>query len=175
MNRRRSPTALEVATRIARQREEASRAPALPKYGQIKPAGGLAFRLLKCNLCDSVWPTERDEAHGGSRLDGEPCAYRWPDGRVCMGYVHPLGYEPEREWQSEEPPRRTRPVGAWQEGDGWWRTVLGVAGDCRDLGAVRKAYRALVLKLHPDAGGSHEAMVALNEAYAAALAELGQP
>lgn len=174
MTHRRAPTALEIAVANARTREASARLPAVPKYG-MRARGGIEVRILKCDICDAVWPTERDEAHGGSRLDGEPCAYRWPDGRVCMGHVRPLGYVPPQGWDAEEAPRRSRAVGAWAEGDGRWRKVLGVDASCRSLAAVRKAYRARAVKVHPDAGGSHAEMVALNEAYADALAELGQP
>lgn len=135
----------------------------------LQQRGGLAFRLLQCDSCGSVWPTERDEAHGGARLDGEPCAYRWAGGRVCAGRVYPFGHQPrEREGEPRRPGVRAAYSGRWCD-------VLGLARGTTDLRAVRQAYRSLAKERHPDAGGTHEAMSELNDAYRLALSELAQP
>lgn len=133
---------------------------------------GLRVRLLICNRCSSVWPTERDPAHGGSRQDGEPCAYRWADGRVCMGTVHPEARQRSHRQRAfddfwPEPPERAAYSGGWCK-------VLGLDWGTTDLAKVRRAYRELALKRHPDRGGSEADMKELNLAYAQALAELGQ-
>ncbi len=52
-----------------------------------------------------------------------------------------------------------------------WREVLGVSGDA-SRETIIEAYREKAKTLHPDTGGSHEAMAQLNAARAAALAEL---
>lgn len=160
MSRRREPTPTEFAVRVARQREADSRA--------LPPRHGIAFRLLICNRCRAVWPTERDPTHGGSRLDGEPCAYRWGDA-VCDGTVGPLHGRRAADAWSYEPEARAAYSGSWCE-------VLGVPWGTTDLALVRTRYRSLSKERHPDAPrGSHAAMLALNLAYQKALAELGQP
>lgn len=132
---------------------------------------GLGLRLLICDTCASCWPTERDEAHGGSRQDGEWCAYRWPNGKVCMGRVWPGGAPGRRHaqdpFQWEAPPAQRAAYA------GQWCAILDLPWGTTDLAVVRKRYRALALKRHPDQGGTEEAMKELNEAYRAALAELG--
>lgn len=133
---------------------------------ETRQRGGVQVRLLICDLCRSVWPTERDEAHGGSRSDGEPCAYRFPGGRVCRGTVHPMtgrwGYVRPKAFE-------------WVEARRAWETVLDLPVGTRDLAVVRKRYRELAKVHHPDAGGDHAKMVELNDAYLQALSELGQP
>lgn len=141
-----------------------------PRPVSLDVRTGLKLRLLICTTCRAVWPTERDERHGGSRQDGEPCAYVWRDtGKVCGGVVHPIGVQPaESERRPFAPPLRVY--------SGRWCEPLGVPAGTTDLAAVRKAYRAAAKRAHPDAaGGSHQAMLKLNEAYRQALAELGQP
>lgn len=138
----------------------------------VKQRGGIAFRLLTCDTCRACWPTERDERHGGSRQDGEPCAYRWPTGKVCKGTVHPMGWVHP---PAEDEPWAPRPAAQRRAYTGNWCAALGLKPGTLDLALVRKAYRRLAKLAHPDAGGSHAAMVALNEAYRQALAELGQP
>lgn len=134
---------------------------------ETRQRGGVALRLLICDLCRAVWPTERDEAHGGSRSDGEPCAYRFPGGKICRGTVHPM----TGRW-SYTPPRKPF---EWVEARRAWETVLGLPTGTRDLAVVRKRYRELAKTHHPDAGGDHMKMVELNDAYLQALSELGQP
>lgn len=57
---------------------------------------------------------------------------------------------------------------------GDWRQVLGFAPGTRPMrGQIEDAYRARVHTAHPDTGGSHDLMVALNDARAAALREIG--
>ncbi|HZZ54786.1 MAG TPA: J domain-containing protein [Trebonia sp.] len=140
---------------------------------ELRKSSGLAFRLLICDRCRAVWPTERDDAHGGSRSDGEPCAYAYA-GSTCKGRVWPLnGVFPD---QGQERPRpRPRAPGEWQVGDNRWRAALGLAPGERDLGKVRRRYRELAKQHHPDHGGDAAKMAAINEAYTDALAELGQP
>ena len=165
---RRHPTPLEVATRMAQQREQADAARAragLP--AESPPPAGMAVRLLLCDRCHAVWPTERDDSHGGARLDGEPCAYVW-EGQVCDGRVGPMfGQRPRDAW---EPPRP-----AQAPYSGLWCETLGLPRGCVDIALVRRTYRRLCKLRHPDAGGSHALMVALNLAYTLALSELGQP
>ena len=166
--------ATDFATHVARQREaaDARRALSGSPAGESDPAskagrGGMAVRLLMCDRCHAVWPTERDPSHGGSRLDGEPCAYVW-EGAVCDGTVGPLfGQRPRDAWS---PPPAARAAYS-----GLWCATLGLPRGTTDLARVRAAYRALCKVRHPDAGGSHALMVALNLAYTRALSELGQP
>lgn len=168
---RRPTTPLEFATRTACAREEAdARSRLQPRRADLRAGPApLAYRLLICDRCRAVWPTERDESHGGSRLDGEPCAYVW-EGAVCDGRVGPMfGRRDESDsWAYAQP---TVPAAY----SGRWCDELGVPRGCVDLALVRRQYRKLVQERHPDHGGSHAAMVALNLAYKLALSELGQP
>lgn len=52
-----------------------------------------------------------------------------------------------------------------------WREVIGVPATVRDMPSVRIAYRRRASDLHPDKGGSHDAMVELNAALQAAEKE----
>ena len=55
-----------------------------------------------------------------------------------------------------------------------WRSVLGFRSDERPTqAALKAAYERLALEVHPDRGGDHGDMVALNLAITAALEELG--
>lgn len=54
-----------------------------------------------------------------------------------------------------------------------WREVLGLYSGERNMDIVRAAYRRLASSHHPDKGGTHDAMTALNSALAAAEKELG--
>ena len=58
------------------------------------------------------------------------------------------------------------PVGGSNPG---WRDVLGLGGSPLDAATIEARYRELARKAHPDAGGTHDAMVRLNEARAQAL------
>lgn len=136
--------------------------------GDVRVYGkGLAFRLLICNRCSAVWPTEREERHGGSRQDGEPCAYRWADGAVCSGSVHPFGTRGRR-FADKAAAERVRAY------SGGWCEVLNLKWGTTDLALVRKHYRELAKTHHPDVGGETRRMADINEAYKQALAELGQ-
>jgi hypothetical protein len=53
-----------------------------------------------------------------------------------------------------------------------WREVIGGDADVRDMPTVRIAYKRRAGQLHPDKGGSHEAMTELNAALQAAEREL---
>jgi hypothetical protein len=140
--------------------------------GLANRARGLAFRLLICDRCRAVWPTERDEAHGGARLDGDPCAYVAFGSKPCKGRVWPMNGA----YQDAEGPReRPRAEGEWRVGDHAWREALGLPHGCKDIALVRRTYRKLAKELHPDVGGDTARMAKVNEAYAQALAELGQP
>ncbi len=142
------------------------------RAAEVEPRRGVQLRLLICDECQAVWATERDEGHEASRLDGEPCAYRWPGGKVCTGTVGPIWLGGRREKEADrftsQTPRRAAYGGSWCE-------ALGVPWGTVDLALVRKHYRARCGLVHPDVGGSHEDMVALNDAYRQALSELGQP
>lgn len=59
------------------------------------------------------------------------------------------------------PPAGGTTVG--ETGAPWWQ-VLGVS-ESAPVEAVKAAYRALAAKHHPDAGGDHGAMAAINRAY----------
>lgn len=170
--------ATDFATHVARQREaaDARRALSGTPAGEGDPAdmagrGGMAVRLLMCDRCHAVWPTERDPSHGGSRLDGEPCAYVW-EGHVCDGRVGPMFGRPAPfdPWGRE--PSKPSQRAAYS---GLWCATLGLPRGTTDLALVRRRYRELCKVRHPDAGGSHALMVALNLAYTLALSELGQP
>lgn len=55
-----------------------------------------------------------------------------------------------------------------------WRAVLGIAeGAAVDKAVIESFYRSAARTAHPDAGGSNEAMAALNAAKAEALKEVG--
>ena len=53
-----------------------------------------------------------------------------------------------------------------------WREVIGVAPAVRDMPSVRIAFRRRAAQVHPDKGGTHEAMTELNAALNAAEKEL---
>lgn len=57
-----------------------------------------------------------------------------------------------------------------------WRSILGFHGHGPGLTLddVRQRFRTLASQAHPDAGGSHDDMVRLNQAMTAAEQELGQ-
>jgi DnaJ domain len=141
--------------------------------------GGVQLRILICWKCHAAWPTERDPEHGGSRQDGEPCAYRWADGRVCRGTVSVSGVDPnvrgarqgQRPWGRAAPP--VQPLEYTGRRD--WTTVLGLERSSVTLKIVRDRYRELAKRHHPDAGGDHATMVEINEAIREAYAELNQP
>jgi hypothetical protein len=54
-----------------------------------------------------------------------------------------------------------------------WREIIGVHPQERDMSIVRAMYRRQASECHPDKGGTHEAMAALNTALAQAEKELG--
>ncbi|MFM0503890.1 hypothetical protein [Paraburkholderia caffeinilytica] len=54
-----------------------------------------------------------------------------------------------------------------------WREVLGLYPGERNMDIVRAAYRRLASSAHPDKGGTHDAMTALNAALVQAEKELG--
>ena len=56
---------------------------------------------------------------------------------------------------------------------GDWRSVLGIQGDGIDREVVEARYRSLARRKHPDAGGSHDDFIRLQDARSAALAEIG--
>ncbi len=130
------------------------------------PSRGVRVRLLECDTCHAVWPTERAPEHGGSRADGDPCAYAW-QGRVCRGRVFPFGERYGSDDAGEAPPDFV-----FRDA---WADVLEVPWGTTDLALVRAQFRALAKVRHPDQGGTKEAFVKLYEAYRQALAELGQP
>jgi len=137
----------------------------------LRERGGLRQRLLICDTCRAVWPTERNAAHGGSRQDGEPCAYRWRD-RVCDGSVHPLGYVRSASANRPETPSDAIYRGVRRRR---WCEALELPTDTTDIAVVRTRYRELAKLHHPDVGGDHARMLEINEAYCQALGELGQP
>jgi len=53
-----------------------------------------------------------------------------------------------------------------------WREIIGVPASVRDMPSVRIAFRRRAAAVHPDKGGTHEAMAELNLALAAAEKEL---
>jgi hypothetical protein len=53
-----------------------------------------------------------------------------------------------------------------------WHDVLGLHGEGITLEEVQEAFHRLTLEHHPDKGGKHEDMVAVNIAYEKACAEL---
>lgn len=134
----------------------------------VRASGAVELRLLICRKCRSVWPTVRDPSEGQARQDGEPCGARtiWED--YCSGYVHPYHESHRYAWEETESGDDARAAYG-----GAWCKVLGVPWGCTDVALVRKRYRELAKQLHPDVGGDHARMVKLNDAYRAALAELG--
>jgi len=54
-----------------------------------------------------------------------------------------------------------------------WRAVLGVSAECNDIQVAEQAYRLGAKHCHPDRGGSHDAMRAINDAWSEARRELG--
>lgn len=53
-----------------------------------------------------------------------------------------------------------------------WRETMGLNKDVREISVVKKAYKKLAMKHHPDRGGTLEEMVKVNQAYLAAQKEL---
>jgi hypothetical protein len=72
------------------------------------------------------------------------------------------GEEPRRHARAPEPEPAARP----------WRVVLELPGPC-SAADVRRAYRRLALKHHPDRGGTDAAFNEITQAYNAALREVG--
>lgn len=139
-----------------------------------RPARGLAYRLLFCDTCRACWPTERSDADGGSRQDGEPCAYAFGGGRVCRGTVHP-GQPRVRALDDDSPDYEDVANVSHAAYSGSWCKTLELPLGTTSLALVRQAYRRLAKLRHPDVvGGSHSLMQALNDAYRRALSELGQ-
>jgi DnaJ domain len=139
-------------------------------HAEMKARGGLRLRLLICDTCLAVWPTETCPGHVASRQDGEPCAYNYK-GKVCAGFVQPMnGRTMPRD---PDAPRFTDYEVSLPERPRWY-TVLGCP-QTATLAEVRTRYRVLCKELHPDLGGTHDDMVKVNVAYAQALAELSQP
>lgn len=67
------------------------------------------------------------------------------------------------------------PAASGATGPRTWREVLGLDGaGPRTVEQVEAAYRRLARERHPDAGGSHEAMLELNAAREDALREVGR-
>lgn len=54
-----------------------------------------------------------------------------------------------------------------------WFEVLGFSSPVHEWSRIEDAYKSLAKRLHPDAGGSHDAMAELSEAYQTARQELG--
>jgi hypothetical protein len=54
-----------------------------------------------------------------------------------------------------------------------WREVLGIPDGFKDLGEIEIVYRLAARSAHPDNGGSHDKMAALNVAIEQARKELG--
>lgn len=61
--------------------------------------------------------------------------------------------------------QRTAPAGSW-------RAVMGLAENVREIDAIKKAYKRLAMKHHPDRGGRPAEMVRINQAYQSAQKEL---
>ncbi|AMV40033.1 J domain-containing protein [Planctomyces sp. SH-PL62] len=110
--------------------------------------GGAAARE---ELSRKVARALRRASGGGAAIDEE-----WLRARVAEAVA---GGRPRR-------PRATPRAAA----DGL--AVLGL-GAGATVAQVKAAYRRKAVEIHPDRGGSHEAMAALNNAYEAALRSLG--
>jgi hypothetical protein len=76
-----------------------------------------------------------------------------------------------REYAQQQSRRRAEAAAA--RGASGWRRVLNLAADERRPDVIKRAYRALAQRHHPDKGGSAAAMTELNRAYASARKELG--
>jgi hypothetical protein len=75
-----------------------------------------------------------------------------------------------REYAQQQSNRRTEAAAA--RASTGWRRVLGLdAGESRQ-DVIKRAYRSLAQRHHPDKGGSENAMTELNKAFAAARKEL---
>jgi hypothetical protein len=57
------------------------------------------------------------------------------------------------------------------DSDEWWRILRLPTDATRD--EIDRAYKQIALKVHPDAGGTHEAFLRLRSAYEAALSDVG--
>jgi hypothetical protein len=82
----------------------------------------------------------------------------WPDGR-CERTVYTKP-QPEPPRDAPQPKPRSN-VGLW------WSVILGAPTTLKD---AEKAFKRACLLRHPDRGGTHEAMVELNNALDAARA-----
>ena len=76
-----------------------------------------------------------------------------------------------REQAQEEARKRTQNAQA-RSATGW-RRVLNLEANEKRADVVKRAYRSLAQRYHPDKGGSENAMTELNRAYANARKELG--
>jgi hypothetical protein len=76
-----------------------------------------------------------------------------------------------REQAREEARKRTQAAQA-RSATGW-RRVLNLEANEKRPDVVKRAYRSLAQRYHPDKGGSENAMTELNRAYASARKELG--
>lgn len=54
-----------------------------------------------------------------------------------------------------------------------WRRILEVASSCNNLYDIKSAYRRKSIEVHPDRGGTEEAMIIINRAWEIAQVELG--
>lgn len=76
-----------------------------------------------------------------------------------------------REQAQEEARKRTQAAQA--RSSTGWRRVLNLEANERRPDVVKRAYRSLAQRYHPDKGGSENAMTELNRAYGSARKELG--
>ena len=106
----------------------------------------------------------------GARFDGQakawsiPCAHRrrvlaWAGRWFDAGEISDLSQEDEPRWESRREAPQQRPAPPL---DAAYRALF--LQPCAPPWAVTAVYRAAAKELHPDAGGSHDRMVAVNRA-----------
>lgn len=112
----------------------------------------------KYGFVNADWRTKYSRASGGGR--------RYKNHRP--GYSSAFGEKKQHWWEGIG---GDKDEGRWSMVDAPWMTILGLTGQPTP-NDVRRAFRSLALKCHPDRGGTQDQMVKLNLAYDAAKKEL---
>lgn len=141
------------AERVVISTNVALRLDGLPRGDRARPAdvGAAVYFTLKgkpCVLAADKWNRVEDNLSAIARhIEALRGQERWGVGSVEQAFA---GY-------TALPPSGSSP------GTSWWN-VLGCAHNA-PLDVVKEAYRDAARKAHPDGGGSHDAMVAINAAW----------
>ncbi len=143
--------------------------PGVAVYWLVRDASGqLTRRVMACDC----WRTVRENFRAlALALEGMRAMERSGAAQVLDRVSQSLALAASAITAGDASNGGARDGGA--ERDLHWRDVLGVRGQAISREQLEDAYRALVRQRHPDAGGSHEAMTALNRARDQAMKEIG--